>query len=66
VCWLQYHFQFFSLPSSIYFMTTVPILFRWQDCAIVSSISILLTLLASVVPAMLAARLDPIQSIRFQ
>jgi lipoprotein-releasing system permease protein len=66
VCWLQYHFQFFSLPSSIYFMTTVPILFRWQDCAIVSSISIFLTLAASVIPAMLASRLDPLQSIRFQ
>lgn len=66
VCWLQYHFQFFSLPSSIYFMTTVPILFRWQDCVIVSTISIALTLCASVIPAMLASRLDPIQSIRFQ
>ncbi len=66
VCWLQFHFHFFSLPSSIYFMTTVPILFRWQDCAVVSSISIALTLLASLIPAMLASRLDPIQSIRFQ
>ncbi len=66
VCWLQYHFQFFSLPSSIYFMTTVPILFRWQDCAVVSSIAIALTLLASLIPAILASRLDPIQSIRFQ
>ena len=47
-------------------MTTVPILFRWQDCAVVSSISIALTLLASLIPAMLASRLDPIQSIRFQ
>ncbi|MGE5315066.1 MAG: ABC transporter permease [Acidobacteriota bacterium] len=66
VCWLQYHFQFFSLPSSIYFMTTVPILFRWQDSVIVSAIAVVLTVLASWIPAMLASRLDPIQSIRFQ
>ncbi len=66
VCWMQYHFHFYSLPSSIYFMTTVPILFRWENFVLVSSISIILSIVASLIPAFLASRLDPIKSIRFQ
>lgn len=64
VCFAQLKFHFFSLPSTIYFMKSVPIYFQWEHFAIVSAISILLCLLASVVPARLASRLDPIRSIR--
>ncbi|MDE3057326.1 MAG: ABC transporter permease [Bacteroidota bacterium] len=65
VCWLQLEYHFFSLPSAIYFMTTVPILFRWENFALVSGVALLLCFLASYVPSTLAAKLDPIRSIRF-
>ena len=64
VCWLQQQYQFFSLPSAIYFMKTVPIYFRLENFIIVSSISIVLCVLASYIPAQLAAKLDPIKAIR--
>ena len=47
VCWAQQTFRFFSLNSSIYFMTQVPILFHWQNFALVSAIAVLLCLCAS-------------------
>ncbi|MBI2429695.1 MAG: ABC transporter permease [Ignavibacteriales bacterium] len=64
VCWTQLHFQFFTLPSTIYFMKSVPIYFQWENFAIVSGIGIILCLFASIVPARLAAKLDPIKAIR--
>ena len=46
-------------------MTQVPILFHWQNFAVVSVIAFLLCLLAAYIPSAIAARLDPIRSIRF-
>ncbi|MCX6137131.1 MAG: ABC transporter permease [Ignavibacteriales bacterium] len=65
VCWAQLHFQIMSLPSTIYFMSTVPILLRWENFAVVSAIAVGLCVLASYLPSALAARLDPVRCIRF-
>ena len=65
LCWGQEAFHPLSLDSSIYFMTKVPILFHWENFAIVSGIAILLCVLAALIPSAYAARLDPIRSIRF-
>ena len=65
VCWIQLHFQVLSLDSSIYFMTRVPVLFRWENFALVSIISVALCMVAAYVPSAIASRLDPIRSIRF-
>jgi lipoprotein-releasing system permease protein len=64
VCWIQQEYHVMSLPSTIYFMKTVPIYFRPEHFAVVSVISILLCVGASYIPARLAARLDPIKAIR--
>lgn len=64
ICWLQLEFQFFSLPSTIYFMKSVPIYFQWENFAVVSVISIVLCIMASFLPARMAAKLDPIKAIR--
>jgi lipoprotein-releasing system permease protein len=65
VCWAQLNFHIMSLPASIYFMNTVPTLLRWENFAIVSSITIVMCVLASYIPSALAARLDPVKCIRF-
>jgi lipoprotein-releasing system permease protein len=64
ICWLQLEFKFFSLPSSIYFMSSVPIDFEWSNFALVSFVSISLSILAAYIPASLASKLDPIRAIR--
>ncbi len=64
VCFLELKLQFFSLPSSIYFMSSVPIDFKIENFVIVSLISFTLCVLASYVPAHLASKLDPIKAIR--
>lgn len=65
ICYAQLEFRFFSLPSEIYFMNSVPIMLRWEDFALVSAISIVLCLISSLVPARLASGLNPVNAIRF-
>jgi lipoprotein-releasing system permease protein len=62
---LQHGFRVLSLPSDIYFMTSVPVLLRWEDFVMVSAISIALCMMSALIPARLASRLDPVTAIRF-
>ncbi len=65
LCYAQMEFRFFSLPSDIYFMTSVPILLRWEYFAVVSGITIALCLLSALIPARLASSMNPVTAIRF-
>lgn len=65
LCSAQQELRFFSLPSDIYFMTSVPILLKWEYFVFVSGISIILCIMSSYIPARLAARLDPVRALRF-
>ena len=65
LCYTQEVFHVISLPSDIYFMSSVPILLRGQDFLLVSSVTLALCFLSSLLPARLAARLRPVNAIRF-
>ena len=65
LCLAQMEFHFFSLPSDVYFMTTVPILLRPEQFILVSALTIGLCMLSALLPARLAARLNPVTAIRF-
>ncbi len=65
LCLAQIEFRFFSLPSDIYFMNSVPILLRPEYFLIVSAVTVVLCLLTALVPARLAAKLNPVTAIRF-
>jgi lipoprotein-releasing system permease protein len=65
LCYSELQFRFFSLPSDIYFMTSVPILLRPEYFLLVSSVTLALCLMCSFVPARLASRLRPVQALRF-
>jgi len=65
LCYAQLEFKIITLPSDIYFMTSVPILLRLEYFLLVSGLSIALCVLCSIIPARLAAKLLPINAIRF-
>ncbi len=65
LCIAQIEFRFFSLPSDIYFMDTVPILLRPEYFFLVSAAAVVLSLICAFLPARLAARLNPVTTIRF-
>ena len=65
VCSLQLKFRFFSLPSDIYFMTSVPVLLKPEYFLGVSAVSLALSMLSAMIPARLAAGLKPVAALRF-
>ena len=65
LCWLENHEHFISLPTSIYFMSHVPIDLAVSNFLLVSGVSLSMSFLCSLLPAHLASRLDPVRLIRF-
>lgn len=57
-------FKFFSLPE-LYYMKSVPILIVPEYIVFISIITIILVFLATLIPAYLASKFDPVKSIRF-
>lgn len=61
---LEQKFKFFSLPE-FYYMKSVPILILPENVILISAITIVLVFLATLIPAYLASRFDPVKSLRF-
>ena len=62
---IQKQFEVISLPGSIYFLSSVPISISLDNYLIVSLVGFGLTLLAALIPSLIASRLNPLISIRF-
>lgn len=65
LCEAQIRFQFFSLPSDIYFMSTVPILLKYENFILVSLLVVILAFISSLIPSRAAAKLDTVNILRF-
>jgi len=62
---IQLKFDVISLPSSVYFMSTVPILIKFDTYLIVSIVTFFLCIFASIIPSFIASRIRPVESLRF-
>lgn len=63
-CWAQQTFRLISIPPDVYFIDAVPIDMRLLDFLLITLLSLLLCLLASLYPARRAAALVPVEAIR--
>lgn len=66
LAYLQQRFELIPLPAKAYYMTTAPIELNPLDYVAVSVITLALCGLAAYIPARVAARVEPVQAIRFQ
>ena len=64
VCMLQDRFELISIPSDIYIINSLPVDMQLVDVLLVSVVSLIICLLASVYPARKAASLQPVEAIR--
>lgn len=62
---IQLEFNVISLPSSVYFVSTVPILLKWYTFTGVSILTFILCIFASVIPSYVASKIRPVNSLRF-
>ncbi|OGC74714.1 MAG: hypothetical protein A2145_06940 [candidate division Zixibacteria bacterium RBG_16_40_9] len=64
--WLQKTFNIISLPSEIYFISSLPVDMRAFDFVLVALASMGIAFLATLYPAKKAASLNPVEAIRFE
>jgi len=65
LCSAESYFHFFKLRAEIYFMSSVPVSIEWQHYVLVSVISLALALSATLIPARIAAKMLPLEALRF-
>ena len=53
-------------PPSIYQLDSLPAQLEWGEVGWVAGMAFIVTLLMSVVPSMWAARLNPVEALRFE
>ena len=65
-CWLLEHYHFITLPKQVFFVDTVPVQMYPQYFLAVTAAALGLCLLATLYPARQAARLAPVDVIRYE
>ncbi len=65
LCELQLRYRLLPLPADIYYMDRVPILIAPMNFIVVSLVTLGLCALATLVPSLVAGRIQPVRAIRF-
>ncbi|MBK8947131.1 MAG: ABC transporter permease [Ignavibacteriae bacterium] len=63
--WIQNTFKIISLPSQIYYLSSVPIFIDIKVYLLISILGITLAFFASLIPSYIASRIQPIKAIKF-
>ncbi len=66
LCWSQLHYQWFSLPSDIYFINSLPVEMKVLDFLLIGFAGVALCFIATIYPSWAASKLDPVQAIRYE
>ena len=69
ICYVITRFRLVSFPpeiAEVYFVSSIPFVTRGVDLAIISAFSIIVSFLATIVPSMRAARLNPVEALRHE
>ncbi|WP_245539616.1 ABC transporter permease [Pontibacter roseus] len=64
-CVIQYYFEIIPLDPENYYMDTVPISWNFGIIVILNVITLLMTMLAILIPAAMVARIKPVRAIKF-
>jgi lipoprotein-releasing system permease protein len=65
-CWLLGRYQFVELPKDVFLVTTLPVRMDPANFAVVALVSVAICAVAALSPARRAARLVPVEVIRYE
>jgi lipoprotein-releasing system permease protein len=66
ICYLLAQYKFISLPSDVYYITTLPVRVEFWDVCFVSLSAVFISFLATIYPSWHASKLNPIEAIRYE
>jgi lipoprotein-releasing system permease protein len=66
ICVLIQQYSFIELPKDVFLISTVPVRIYWSNFLLVAFASLCVCVLASIYPARQAAKLDPVEIIRYE
>lgn len=66
VAWAEKAFGFKILSADVYFISYLPSQLLWEDVAIITSASLLLSFLATLYPSWRASRVQPAEALRYE
>jgi len=65
LCWVLEKYKFIELPGDVYYITTLPVRLEVLDVVMIAVAAIAICFLATLYPAGQAAKLDPVDAIRY-
>ena len=66
VSWLIDRYEIIPIPPEVYFVDRLPVSLRATDVLLIVGVSILISFLATIYPALQASRLEPVDAIRHE
>jgi len=66
VSWLLNRYRFVTLPGDVYFIKNLPVQMQGQDFLVVCLSALVITFAATIYPAYRAAKLQPVEAIRYE
>lgn len=69
ICWILTRYELVTFPpeiAEVYFVSSIPFVTRLRDLAIIAGFSVVVSFLATILPSMRAARLNPVEALRYE
>lgn len=66
ICHLLAKYRFISLPADVYYISTLPVRVEMWDVGFVAFAAVVISFLTTIYPSWYAARLDPVEALRYE